>query len=493
MRLALLTLIGVLTLAGTPAAASLQDYRKAYLDAAKIEEYGGKLREALDTIGGFQPPCGLKAIPTAYPYMAFKDDKSAIQTAFKGTDVAGSSSWAEVGPGDFRALIYGIGELGNDWFKRVSTVVDLAQEPARWALKVHEETHSWEEAVETTVQVGNQSVTVGETWKDWDSALSQVSGNKDAENKVKDAIRRAIASRTLAVLGLVVSGNWRAIFNEPNKAARVAENLGSVEIPAGVYGNQSPITLDFSECETPEDVATVIKDKLISVVFNDNRLTPDYVIQLIDKEAEHFGLVGQGKKFVETYLEGGSYQPHPGGFTKDEMKKVIELFKQGKDVYGQSLSEDALAFAVLFSIEDVWAAYEEYVHQYGHFFPPAADDAKLARDEIQKAVGDLESVLDKLNAWADVGVTKAKLESNPIECAPAVKDWAVGRLFDEVRALQQKVSRLEQKVSSGSAAQGQQRLGGQGGQQGGQAGRGKGPVSPVIALLALLAALGRRR
>ncbi|WP_456466935.1 hypothetical protein, partial [Methanopyrus sp.] len=144
MRLALLTLIGALALAGAPAAASLQDYRQAYLDAAKIEEYGGELREALNTIGGFQPPCGLKVIPTAYPYMAFKDDRNAIQAAFQGTDVAESGSWVEVGPGDFRALIYGIGELGKDWFKRVSTVVDLAQEPARWALKVHEETHAWE-------------------------------------------------------------------------------------------------------------------------------------------------------------------------------------------------------------------------------------------------------------------------------------------------------------------------------------------------------------
>ncbi len=469
MRLALLTLIGALALAGAPAAASLQDYRQAYLDAAKIEEYGGKLREALNTIGGFQPPCGLKVIPTAYPYMAFKDDRNAIQAAFQGTDVAESGSWVEVGPGDFRALIYGIGELGKDWFKRVSTVVDLAQEPARWALKVHEETHAWEGAVEK----------VGETWDAWE------------QHKGSDDLKTAIASRTLAVLGLVVSGNWRAIFNEVNKAARVAENLGSVTIPANVYGNQSAITLDLSKCETPEDVANAIKRDLINAVFGDSQLMPDRVIQLIDKEAKHFGL---GDNFVETYLEGGQYQPHPGGFTKDEVKKVIELFRQGKDVYGQPLPEEALAFAVLFSIEKVWKEYEEYVHQYGHFFPPAAEDAKLARDEIQKAVKDLESVLDRLNAWADVGVTKARLESNPIECAPAVKDWAVGRLFDEVRALQQKVSRLEQKVGSGGAAQGQQRTsqpGGQGGRQ--QGGKSGSPVSPVIALLALLAALGRRR
>jgi hypothetical protein len=366
-----------------------------------------------------------------------------------------------VGPGDFRALIYGIGELGKDWFKRVSTVIDLAQEPAQWALKVHEETHAWEGAVETTVQVGNQSVTVGETWKEWESALNQVSGDQNAEKEVKDAIGKAIASRTLAVLGLVVSGNWRAIFNEANKAARVAENLGKVTIPAGVYGNQSPITLDLSKCETPEDVANAIKSNLIKTIFKkDDQLMPNRVIQLIDKEANYFGL---GDNFVETYLEGGQYQPHSGGFTKDEVKKVIELFRQGKDVYEQPLSEEALAFAVLFSIEDVWAAYEEYVHQYGHFFPPAAEDAKLARDEIQKAVKDLESVLDRLNAWADVGVTKDRLESNPIECAPAVKDWAVGRLFDEVRELQQRVSRMERKAGSG------------------------------IALLALLAALGRRR
>jgi len=464
VRIVIPTLLGLLVALGG-ASAGLQECKQAYLDAAKIEEYGGKLREALNTIGGFQPPCGLKVVPTAYPYMALKDDKSAIQTVFEGTDVAESGSWTEVGPGDFRALIYGIHELSENWFKRVSTVVDLAQEPAKWALKVHEETHAWEGAVEK----------VGETWDAWE------------QHKGSDDLKTAIASRTLAVLGLVVSENWRAIFNEANKAAHIAANVGKVEIPAGVYGNDNPIELDFSKCETPGDVTGVIKG-LIKAVFGDDQLTPARVIALIDREAEHFGL---GSNFVETYLEGGQYEPHPGGFTKDEMKQVIELFKQGKDVYGQPLSEDALAFAVLFSIENVWATYEEYVHQYGHFFPPAADDAKLARDKIQEAVSDLVSVLDKLNAWADVGITKVKLKSNPIECAPAVKDWAVGQLFGAVGQLQQKVSELESKVSE------LEKKGAGKGTGKGETGKGgKGvPVNPLVALAGLvtvLVALRRR-
>ncbi|AAM01725.1 hypothetical protein [Methanopyrus kandleri] len=413
----------------TGAAADLQEYKEAYSAAAKIEEYGEKVKESLNIIGGFQPPCGLKVIPTAYPYMAFKDDKDAISKVFQGTDVAESGSWTEVGPGDFRALIYGIHELGENWFERVKVVADLAQKPADYALKVHEETHAWEGAVEK----------VGETWEDWEN-------HKGDEN-----LKTAIASRVLAVLGLVVSENWRAIFNEVNKAAQIAENVGRVTIPAGVYGNDSPIELDFSKCESPEDVVNVIK-----AAFGD--LTPDRVIELIDSEAKYFGL---GDKFVENYMEGGQYQPHEGGFTVDEMKDVIEKFKSGKDIYGQELSEEALAFAILFNIEDVWATYEEYVHQYGHFFPPAESDLKLACDKIEENAKIVEDVLNKLNAWADVGITKAEFESNPLECAPAVKDWAVGELFGVVEKLEKR----------------------------------KIPLSPVVVLAGLLAALAvlRRR
>ncbi|WP_456454507.1 hypothetical protein [Methanopyrus sp.] len=420
----------------TGAAADLQEYKEAYSAAAKIEEYGEKVRDSLNIIGGFQPPCGLKVVPTAYPYMAFKDDKDVISKVFQGTDVAESESWTEVGPGDFRALIYGIHELGENWFERVKVVADLAQEPADYALKVHEETHAWEGAVEK----------VGETWEDWEA-------HKGDEN-----LKTAIASRVLAVLGLVVSENWRAVFNETNKAAQIAENVGKVTIPAGVYGNDDPIELDFSKCESPEDVTNVIKNNLIKVVFGTDDLTPNRVIELIDLEAKHFGL---GDNFVETYMEGGQYQPHEGGFTVEDMKKVIEMFKSGNDVYGQKLSEDALAFAILFNIEDVWATYEEYVHQYGHFFPPAESDLKLACDKVEENAKTVENVLDKLNAWADVGITKAKFESNPLECAPAVKDWAVGELFNVVEKLERK----------------------------------KVPVNPVAVLVGLLAALAvlRRR
>ncbi|WP_456483851.1 hypothetical protein [Methanopyrus kandleri] len=424
----------------TGAAADLQEYKEAYSAAAKMEEYGEKVKESLNVIGGFQPPCGLKVIPTAYPYMAFKDDKDAISKVFQGTDVAESESWTEVGPGDFRALIYGIHELGENWFERVKVVADLAQEPADYALKVHEETHAWEGAVEK----------VGETWEDWENY-------KGDEN-----LKTAIASRVLAVLGLVVSENWRAIFNEVNKAAQIAENVGKVTVPAGIYGNSSDIELDFSKCETPEDVVGVIKQLLQQLkqegVLDSDELTPDNVIKLIDLEAKHFGL---GDAFVEDYMEGGQYQPHEGGFTVEEMKEVIEKFKSGRDIYDGSLSEDALAFAILFNIEDVWVTYEEYVHQYGHFFPPAESDLKLACDKIEENAKIVENVLDKLNAWADVGITKARFESNPLECAPAVKDWAVGELFGVVEKLERK----------------------------------KGPVSPVMMLVGLLAALAvlRRR
>ncbi|WP_456481316.1 hypothetical protein [Methanopyrus sp.] len=416
----------------TGAAADLQEYKEAYTAAAKIEEYGGKVRESLNIIGGFQPPCGLKVVPTAYPYMAFKDDKTAISKVFQGTDVAESESWTEVGPGDFRALVYGIHELGQNWFDRVKVIADLAQEPAKYALKVHEETHAWEGAVES----------VGETWEDWES------------HKGDPHLKTAIASRTLAVLGLVVSENWRALFNEVNKAAQIAENVGTIKIPAGVYGNASEITLNFTGCESPDDVLKVIKEELIKAVFGDDQLTPERVITLIDREAKYFGL---GDNFVESYMEGGQYHPHEGGFTVEEMKKVIEMFKSGEDIYGNQLPEEALAFAVLFNIEDVWATYEEYVHQYGHFFPPAEDDLKLACDKIEENAKIIENVLDKLGAWADVGITKSKFESNPVECAPAIKDWAVGELFSVVEELKKKVKR--------------------------------GPLSPIVVLAGLMTAL----
>ncbi|WP_457614055.1 hypothetical protein, partial [Methanopyrus sp.] len=389
--------------------------------------------------------------PTAYPYMAFKDDKNAISKVFQGTDVAESSSWTEVGPGDFRALIYGIHELGENWFERVKIVADLAQEPAKYALKVHEETHAWEGATEA----------VGETWEDWEN-------HKGDEN-----LKKAIASRVLAVLGLVVSENWRALFNEVNKAAQIAENVGKVTILSGIYGNSNPIELDFSKCESPADVVGVIKGLLQQLkqegVLESDELNPSNVIKLIDLEAKYFGL---GDNFVETYMESGQYQPHEGGFTVEEMENVIKMFKEGKDVYGNSLSEEALAFAVLFNMEDVWATYEEYVHQYGHFFPPAEDDLKLACDKIDKNVKVITDILNKLNAWADVGITRGELQSNPPEYAPAVKDWAVGKLFDVVEELEKKLG--TSKGQPGKEGRGEEK---------------RTPVSLVTALIGLLAAL----
>ncbi|NPB01544.1 MAG: hypothetical protein GXO28_01365, partial [Methanopyri archaeon] len=161
----------------------LEKYKEIYLAAFRINLAGSLLTSSLNKIAGFHPPCGLTLVPEAYPYMALKDDHKFIYTVFEPMDTAQATSWTEVAPGDFKALVNLYDkELEDHWFHRIELVVENIQAPAKWAMKVHEETHAWEGATDV----------IGTTWEEW--IKEKNSGSLDLSK-----VKTAICSRTLAV------------------------------------------------------------------------------------------------------------------------------------------------------------------------------------------------------------------------------------------------------------------------------------------------------
>jgi len=388
----------------------LEKYKEIYLAAFRINLAGSLLTSSLNKIAGFHPPCGLTLVPEAYPYMALKDDHKFIYTVFEPMDTAQATSWTEVAPGDFKALVNLYDkELEDHWFHRIELVVENIQAPAKWAMKVHEETHAWEGATDV----------IGTTWEEW--IKEKNSGSLDLSK-----VKTAICSRTLAVIGLTISENWRALFNDYNHAAHIAVNIGKVTIPAGIWG-PSAITIDFSKCQTVDDVAKVLKQAL-----GVDKLDAQLFWKLVTREWNYFTGENYTPQQLQNYIEN-VYKPHPGGYTHEDVIKAIDLFNSGKDIYGNPLSEDAYAFAILFSIEDVWQTYEEYVHQYGHIFPPSAEDSAMAVNIIKN---NMQIIEKDFHAWADIGATELQFENVPTKYTPRIQAWVIGHLFDVIAQLE---------------------------------------------------------